>query len=273
MAHHAEIAGRFHAALKAGGSAAAALLTEDVAFRSLNVEIEGRDKVLERLSDREAGRVYREAEWSDMRATGEAMQVTLEMPESSSHSGNILLLRFRGDRIATIEQQLLLPMRAAPVTPLRLTDELKGLVNDALAMRHPMLLAYVDADGQPVLSFRGSTQVFTDTQLAVWVRNSGGGLLTAIARNPKVALMYRDEDKKATFQFQGRARVVGSESDCRKVYEASHKVEQDHDFARLGVALIIDLDRVEGYAGLSAAGQVGRVNMRRIEEVRGDPAC
>lgn len=263
MADLSKIAWQFAEALKAGARDLSALLTEDAAFKSLNVDIQGRETVLQRLRDREVGRVYREAEWADMRPNGEAVQVTLRMPASSPHSGNILVLRFRDDRIAAIEQQLLLPMRPAPVTAVRLTDELKDLVDNALATRHPMLLAYVDLEGQPVLSFRGSTQVFSDAQLAIWVRNSGGGLLTAIARNPRVALMYRDEEKKATFQFQGRAWIASREDDRRKVYEAAHKVERDHDLARLGVALIIDLDRVEGYAGLSAAGQLGRVNMRR----------
>ena len=257
------VATRFAKEMKTDAAEFSALLTKDIAFRSLNVAIKGRDEVVQRLSNRETGSVYREAEWTDMASNGEAIQVTLKMPASSPHPGNILLLWFRDDRIAVIEQQLLLPMRPAPAAPLRLTNELKDLVNNALATRHPMLLAYVDGAGQPVLSFRGSTQVFSDTQLAIWVRSSGGGLLTAIGHNPKVALMYRDEDKKATFQFQGRAWITNDANDRRKVYEAAHKVEQDHDFARLGVALIIDLDRVEGYAGLSAAGQVGRVNMRR----------
>jgi predicted pyridoxine 5'-phosphate oxidase superfamily flavin-nucleotide-binding protein len=144
-----------------------------------------------------------------------------------------------------------------------LTEELKSLVNNALATRHPMLLAHVDESGQPVLSFRGSTQVFGDDQFAIWVRNSGGGLVRSIAKNPKVALMYRDEDKKTTFQFQGRARIADGDHERQQVYKASHKVEQDHDFAEVGVALIIDLDRIEGYLSLSPAGQVGRVNMRR----------
>jgi hypothetical protein len=258
-----DLAWRFVEALKASPADLPGLLTEDVAFKSLNIDIQGRQDVLRRLTDGEAGRVYREAEGIDLAPGDEAIQVTLKMPSSSPHSGNIVQLRFREGRVAVIEQQLLLPMRPAPVTTLRLTDELKGLVNSALVSRHPMLLAYVDAEGQPVLSFRGSTQVFSDTQLAMWVRNSRGGLVAAIARNPRVALMYRDEDKKATFQFQGRAWIADRESDRLKVYEASAKVERDHDYARLGIALIIDLDRVEGYAGLSAAGPVGRVNMRR----------
>ena len=258
-----EVAWRFAEALKGDGSGLSDLLTDDVVFKSLNVDIRGREKVLQRLLDRETGRVYREAEQIEVGPNGDAVQVTLKMSDVSPHPGNILLLRFRGDRLASIEQQLLLPMRSAPRTELRLTDDLKSQINGALANRHPMLLAYTDINGQPVLSFRGSTQVFSNTQLAIWVRNSGGGLLAAIARNPKVALMYRDEEKKATFQFQGQAWIATNDDARRKVYDLAHKVERDHDFARLGVALIIDLDRVEGYAGLSPAGQVGRVNMRR----------
>jgi hypothetical protein len=265
MAEHVEIARRFAAALKGGGPALSGLLADDVSFRSLNVDIRGRDGVLQRLANPDAGRVYREAEQVDLKPNGEVVQATFRMAASASQSGNILLLHIRNDRIAEIEQQLLLPMRPAETAPLQLTDELKNLVNNALATRHPIMLAYVSVEGQPVLSFRGSTQAFSDTQLAIWVRNGNGGLVAAIARNPRVALMYRDEDRKTTFQFQGRARISNDETDRRKVYEASHKVEQDHDFARLGVALIIDLDRIEGYAGLSAAGQIGRVNMQRVE--------
>lgn len=265
MTKHVEVARRFAEALKGGRPELSRLLADDVSFKSLNVDIRGRDGVLQRLADRHAGSVYREAEQVDLQANGEAVQATFRMAASASQSGNILLLHVRNDRIAAIEQQLLLPMRPAEPAPLRLTDELKTLVDNALATRHPMLLAYVSADGQPVLSFRGSTQAFSDTQLAIWVRNSNGGLVAAIARNPRVALMYRDEDRKTTFQFQGRAWISNDEGDRRKVYEASHKVEQDHDFARLGAALIIDLDRVEGYAGLSAAGQVGRANMQRMK--------
>ena len=36
----------------------------------------------------------------------------------------------------------------------------------------PALVAYVDENGQPSLSIRGSTQVFSDNQIAVWVRST-----------------------------------------------------------------------------------------------------
>ncbi|TXL71221.1 pyridoxamine 5'-phosphate oxidase family protein [Vineibacter terrae] len=257
------LAKQFGQSLTTGGRDLPALLAADATFMALNVTLSGRDAVLQRLTGKDTGHVYREAAWTDAVRHGEAVRITARMPDSAPQAGYILLLRFRDGLVAGIQQQSILPARPAPATALRLTPELKALVNDALAARHPMLLAYVDETGQPVVSFRGSTQVFSDVQLAIWVRNDGGGLVRSIARNPKVALMYRDEDKKATYQFQGRAWVAAGARERRQVYEAAHNVERDHDFAELGVAVIIDLDRVEGYAGLSPAGQVGRVNMRR----------
>ena len=126
-----------------------------------------------------------------------------------------------------------------------------------------MLIAYTDESGQPVLSFRGSLQAFSDDQLALWVRNAQGSMLRSLQKNPKVATMYRDEDSKATYQFQGRARITTDDSERKRIYDASAQVEQAHDFAKLGVAVIIDLDRVEGYAGLGPAGQIDRVLMVR----------
>jgi hypothetical protein len=56
-------------------------------------------------------------------------------------------------------------------SPIQLTAEIRDAVNGALANGTPVVVAYVDARGQPRLSFRGSTQVFSDDQFAIWVRN------------------------------------------------------------------------------------------------------
>jgi hypothetical protein len=144
-----------------------------------------------------------------------------------------------------------------------LTPTLKQMVNGALVERHPMLLSYVGLAGGPILSFRGSTHAFSDDQLALWIRKREGNFIQCIQRNPQVALMYRNEDTKATYQFQGRARVSADEADRRRVFEAAPKAERDHDPDRLGVAVIIDLDRIEGYAGLGPAGPVDPVRMVR----------
>jgi general stress protein 26 len=230
----------------------AELLAEDVFFQAL-ARTSGREAVLKHFTGNE---VYRKASWSPPQADGERIKVT--------GGGLILLFEFSGGRIAAIRQQ---PVFGAapptPATPVRLTEELKKLVDNALATRHPMMVAYVDALGQPILSFRGSTQSFTDDQLAIWVRNSDGNFLNAIGKNPKVALMYRDEETKATYQFQGRARVSTDEAVRQRIYAKMAEAERNHDPARAGVALLIDLDRVEGWAGMSPNGPVNKVRMLR----------
>jgi hypothetical protein len=75
--------------------------------------------------------------------------------------------------------------------------------------------------------------------------------------------MYRDEDTRCTYQFQGRARVDSGEAVRARVFAAMAQVEKDHDFARAGVALIIDLDLAQGFAGLGPAGPIGPVHMVR----------
>ena len=89
---------------------------------------------------------------------------------------------------------------------LALTDELKALVNNALANGSPLLLAAVNADKAPVLSFRGSVQTYSDDQLGLWARNREGGTLDAIRANPNVALVYRSATTPV-LQFHGRARI------------------------------------------------------------------
>ncbi len=199
-----DVAAQFVAAIRAGAEALSSLLTEEASFNALNVEIKGREGVIGRLLDEATGRVFRQAETVDAVTNGDAVQLTLRMPPTAPHPGNVLLLRCRGSVICRIEQQTLLPMRPAPTTPLQLTAEVREAVNGALAGQRPMLFAYVDANDQPVLSFRGSTQVFSDTQLALWVRNAGGGLLAAIERNPKVALIAMRTGKRPSSSRGGR---------------------------------------------------------------------
>ena len=104
--------------------------------------------------------------------------------------------------------------------PLALTDELKTLVNDALANGAPLLLAAVSPDGKPVLSFRGSVQTYSDDQLGLWARNSQGGTLDAIRANPNVVLVYRSPTTPV-LQFHGRARVANGEEERSRVFDAA----------------------------------------------------
>ena len=136
-----------------------------------------------------------------------------------------------------------------------LTQEIKDLVNNGLASGNPLLLAVVTAENKPVLSFRGSTQVYSDDQLGLWIRNTSGGTIEAIRRNSNVALMYRSATTPL-LQFQGRARIATDEAERNRVFENAPERERKSDPERKGNAVIIDLDKVEGVLRLGPDGPV-----------------
>jgi hypothetical protein len=238
----------------------AGLLSDDATFATFNARLSGRDAVAARFAG--ASPPYAEMTWSEPEAFGDAAKLTGVPGPASAHNGVILLVHANGDRIVSLQEQNR-PPKPPAATALRLPPDLKGLIDNALATKHPMTFAYVSEAGQPVLSFRGSTQVYSDDQLAVWIRNQDGDLLRSIAGNPHVALMYRDEESRATYAFRGRAHVSSDDAVRKAVYDKSAPAERAHDWAQTGAAVIIDLDRVDGWAGMGPSGQIGRLNMAR----------
>jgi hypothetical protein len=130
--------------------------------------------------------------------------------------------------------------------PIELNETIKEAVDHALEQGKPIVVSYVDEQGQPRLSFRGSTQVYGKDQLAIWIRNPEGGLQKALAKNPRLALLYRSPEPRMNFNFMGRGHFDSSEGVRAKVYESSPQSEQNADKDRKGMALVIDLDRVTG---------------------------
>jgi uncharacterized pyridoxamine 5'-phosphate oxidase family protein len=138
---------------------------------------------------------------------------------------------------------------ASGPTPIDLENEtIREAVDHALEQGKPIVVAYVDDQGQPRLSFRGSTQVYGKDQLAIWVRNPEGGLQRAIKNNPRVSLLYRSPEPRMNLNIMGRAHFESSEDVRKKVYESSPQSEQNADRDRKGMALVIDVDRVNGVA-------------------------
>ena len=138
------------------------------------------------------------------------------------------------------------------ITELKLSPALKETIDQALAHGRMLSVAYVSPDGRPELSFRGSVQAYSDTQLAIWVRDPAGGILKAVAGGrPHIALLYGElgPQSMAFVTFRGRGRVESSEAARRRVYDNSPEIERSMDKERKGVPLIIDLDSVDGFFG------------------------
>ena len=127
---------------------------------------------------------------------------------------------------------------------LEISDHVAQAVNGGYGVGRPMILSYVNADGYPSLSTRGSTHVHGPQELAIWGRNPEGGLQKAIASNPKVGLIAFNMDPFTLLFFTGRARVDESQNDA--VWEATPDGEKGQDPDRKGGAVIIDLDTIKG---------------------------
>jgi Pyridoxamine 5'-phosphate oxidase len=140
-------------------------------------------------------------------------------------------------------------------SPLKLTPEISALITGALDTGNVLLLAAVDRDSKPILSFRGSTAVFSETQLSFWARNAAGGTLDAISQNPNVALMYRSQSIPL-LQFAGRARIADDSKDRDRVFGLAHEKERATDPERKGRAVIIDLNEVKGVLGFGSDGPI-----------------
>lgn len=135
------------------------------------------------------------------------------------------------------------------LTEMKLTPEIKEAVNGSLLGGNPVIVAYVNEQGQPSVSFRGSAQAYSDNQLAVWVRNPDGGILKGVAKNSNITIMYRNPnpEARAIISFKGKGRIDDSEAARKQVYENSPEPERNADKERGGKALIIDLESVDGF--------------------------
>jgi predicted pyridoxine 5'-phosphate oxidase superfamily flavin-nucleotide-binding protein len=238
------------------------LLTDDVTYTSSRGTVTGRDTATKYMAGPTAFTFYQKGNWSAPKFDGEVIEVIAE-PEPGGVGSN-LRCHFKGDRIAVLHDQAF-GRPAVEQKGVKLSPEIKEIINKASAIKCPLLLSYVDATGQPSLSFRGSTQAYSDDQLAMWLRDAEGGLTKALATNPKVALMYRDNSPTGgMFHFHGRARITTDPEERKKIFDASPENERNHDLDMEGGAVISDLDFLQGFLGRTPDGRsTGRIRMRR----------
>jgi predicted pyridoxine 5'-phosphate oxidase superfamily flavin-nucleotide-binding protein len=129
--------------------------------------------------------------------------------------------------------------------PIQMTDEMKTLVNKALADRVPCMLSTASKSGEPSLGLRGSMMVYDDGHLAWWERAKRDGL-HHIQENPRVVVMYRNPDPnvRRTWKFYGKARVVESGPQREEVMKRTPELELNQDPERKGVAVIVEVDLI-----------------------------
>jgi hypothetical protein len=188
--------------------------------------------------------VYRSAPWSNPTELDDG-QVQVSAQIGGLIGSSTLTFRFNDrDQIVHIEQ-INTGGTPSPATD-RMPDFVKGYVNSALANNTPLIVAYTDQNGAPVLSLRGSVLAYSDTQLCIWVRHASGGMANALRQNPRMALMYRDPPARANLTFEGRGHFESDPEVRDRVFDLMPEVEQKHDLGRTGACLIIDIDKLSG---------------------------
>jgi hypothetical protein len=130
---------------------------------------------------------------------------------------------------------------------LDLTGDIASALDGAVLDGKTPVIAYVKADGSPSQSFRGSTQVIGPQQLAFWSRTADSGLPAEVAERPAVSLLYYSGGERpgpAYLSIKGRAKADPSLNDT--VWDGMVQAERDYDPERKGVAVVVDVDQVDG---------------------------
>jgi hypothetical protein len=140
-----------------------------------------------------------------------------------------------------------------------LHDEIATAVNNARSDGVAVAVAYIDRDGRPQLSLRGTVHVFSADELAFWARSPG--LPNAVVTNPHIALLYQHLPEHRFYRFDGRARIETDAAVRDAIFDACPAAEQAYDSDRRGAAVVVSIDAVDG------SGPTGRVRMRRARDL------
>jgi predicted pyridoxine 5'-phosphate oxidase superfamily flavin-nucleotide-binding protein len=137
---------------------------------------------------------------------------------------------------------------------IKITDDMRELVNRGLADGVPALLATVNEKGEPNVGPKGSILVFDDGTLAYWERSHRSAIAN-VGKNPAVMVFYRNPGAGprvppgGAWRFHGRAEIVTDPAKREAVRAKVVKIELDRDPENKGIAVLIHVDRITELSG------------------------
>lgn len=129
-----------------------------------------------------------------------------------------------------------------------LTDQMRELIDSALANGCPCILATASKSGEPDIGYKGSMMIFDNESLAYWERTRRQHLQN-VKENPKVVVLFRDTKTRVNFRFHGTVTVHEDGPVRDQVMARTVKDELDKDPERKGAAVVIRVDRVTNLGG------------------------
>lgn len=129
-----------------------------------------------------------------------------------------------------------------------LTDQMREMIDNALANGSPCILATASAGGEPDIGYKGSMMVFDGESLAYWERTRRQHLKN-VQENPRVVVLFRDPKTRFNMRLHGVATVHQEGPVREQVMARTVKDELDKDPERKGAAVVIRVDKVTNLAG------------------------
>ena len=129
-----------------------------------------------------------------------------------------------------------------------MTGEIQELVDRAHADGWDCTVGTVDKDGQPQLSLKGSVMIYDSETLAYWERAKRTALAN-VADNSKVTVLYNNMTDRTRWRFYGTAEVHESGPIREEVMSRTVEAELNRDPDRLGVAVLIKINKVAELSG------------------------
>lgn len=223
-------------------------LAEEVVLARSSGDVRGREAVLSKVcGDWPFTPILQRGGWSEPKPSADGdLEVEGVFPDlGAAPRAARLVFSFDGsDKISRVQESLTMAPPPEPVEEIPLL--VRGTINDALANGTPMVMAYTGGDGAPVLSLRGSVQVYGPTQLCTWVRNAKGGLASTMAEGEALSLLYRDSRTRTTLMIRAKGHISEDQGVRERVFSLIPEVEQNHDPEMTGAALLIDVVELRG---------------------------
>ena len=127
-------------------------------------------------------------------------------------------------------------------------EEMRDLLNNALAEGFPCFLGTASKDGVPQISMKGSVAVFDDDTLCYWERAKRSALEN-VGDNPNVVIFYRNPGKRINWRIHGIAAINESGEKRDRVLSLTPQAELDRDPDLVGVAVLVKVDKITELSG------------------------
>ncbi len=128
------------------------------------------------------------------------------------------------------------------------TQDMRDLLNNALAEGFPCFLGTASKEGVPQISMKGSVAVYDDDTLCYWERSKRSALEN-VGDNPNVVIFYRNPGKRINWRIQGMAAINESGDIRDRVLSLTPQAELDRDPDLAGVAVLVKVNRITELSG------------------------